>query len=124
MFWRKSKFEKTFGFKPSRIPGMRAHEKAVIAKKLEERAQNFYLYEQNERELQNETVETGATLEETEKNLRDYQTRLQWRREDVQHAKKRFWEEHKLAKDRGYKVKDKYMEYVSESYQEIFRYRS
>ena len=107
-------FKRTFGFRPSGLPGMKDHEQEFVDAKLTDLAGSFQVWVKAQSRSLTDKPSKGATLKETREHARNHKDTLQTNEVMLRATKNSFWRAHKLAKKRRYTVHTKYTDYLRE----------
>ena len=107
-------FKRTFGFRPSRVIGMKSHEQEFVERKLQTLARYFHSCTETQKQILAQKASEGDTLTEIEKNLRAHSQSLRDAAQSVKWAKTSFWQAHKLAKRQGYYTQAKHTDYLAQ----------
>lgn len=107
-------FKKRFGFKPSKLAGMKVAEQQTVDHVLSSWAgalSGCFTKEASIREKQFEKSRTKV-LKEYLEDLKERETELRSAARIVKKNKRQFWSAYMLAKALGYKVRAKYSDYI------------
>lgn len=103
-------FRKRFGFKPSRLAGIKDIEQRMVNQVLHNLAIEMDNAFKEQTAVYNQPIGNSITVEDHKKR----EEKLRELDRTIKQAKEAFWNSHFLTKDRGFFVKDKYSDYLKQ----------